>query len=310
MRVFVAALLFLLGNAAALAEVVFPPGSAVGAEPVAGLVISRTFSGFEDRAVGASVVINMTAPREAYAQITAGFSDDTQLGRRGITADLREQATIGGRPALLMRGTQVLAGTLFRKWIVVIDAEFGTLLVTAQHPKDTPGPYSDAAMRKLLTGLVLRTPPSTAEQAAALPFAIKDLGQFRILVVMNGMLMGLTNGPKDVDPDYTQPHVMALSMPQVPAPEEREEFSRQAFLGQRALSIGEVETGQALTIGGLPAYELVARATSAGGVELRVAHWMIFTPTATLGMQAAARAPDFAGLLPQFHALRDGFTPR
>jgi hypothetical protein len=57
--------------AALAAEPVFPPGSRIGLEPLAGMEPSRRFTGFEDAGLALTLV---EMPAAAYRELAAGFT--------------------------------------------------------------------------------------------------------------------------------------------------------------------------------------------------------------------------------------------
>jgi len=310
MRVFLAALMVLLSiDAGQAADAVFPPGSAVGLSPPPGMSPAKSFAGFQDEARGASILM-FTFPPVAYPDMASGFSDDGKLAQQGVTAGRRETLTLAGNPALLVSGRQQTAAGSFHKWIILVGSPKTVALVTAQYPDAAAAAYSDAAIRAALTSIVFREPPSQAEQTAALPFTTPPLGRFRIVSVLSGNSLLLTDGPADTDPDHRQASFIAVSVTAKPAPEERDAFARREFLAMRALQAGGIESAKAVTVEGLPAHEIVGSAQTRSGIALKIVQWILFGPTSTVMVAANARAPQFDQLYPEFVALRDGIRPK
>lgn len=295
--------------AAAAADAVFPTGSAVGVVPPQGMSPATSFAGFQDEICNAAIVVAMF-PSNAYPDVVVGFSDDGKLAQQGITVQRRERLTVGGNPALLVVGRQRSGTGSIRKWIIIVGSPTGTALVTAQYTDMAAATYPDAVIRAALTSVVFRAPPTLAEQAAALPYTVARLGGFRIVSVISGTALILTDGPNDVDPNHSQSSIVAATIMEVPTPSERDAFARRQFLGMRALQRVALDGAKTTVIGGLPAHEILGKAQSPSGVPLRVVQWTIFGSSATIILVANTRPDQFDRVYPELVAIRDGVRPR
>jgi hypothetical protein len=303
-----AALLLWTASAGA-ADAVFPSGSMVGLVPPQGMSLARSFSGFQDDAQRASIVLTVFPP-QAFAEVSAGFGDDARLSQQGITVQTRETLTIEGHPAILLAGRQQAGALSVRKWILVVGAPSGVALVVGQVMDDTTGSYPDAAIRAALTSVTFRPPLTHAQQIAALPFTVAAAGKFRVFGFMGGMSAMLTDGPKDADPDHEQAALIALYVAQPVAPAERNAFARGGFLGMQALQRQTIGTAKSLTIGGLPGHEIIGTAQSRSGVSLKVVQWTIFATTGTILVMGSARPAQFDAALTDFVTMRNGIRPK
>ncbi|PSH65891.1 hypothetical protein [Phyllobacterium sophorae] len=211
-------------------EKVFPGGSGVGLVPPSGLVLSTSFSGFEDAAKGTSIVVT-ELPVEAYAPIAAKFNPEG-LRETGIEAagPPQDWPVEGAVVSKLIRGSQTAAGIKYRKWIVLVGAKATTAMVTVQIPDGVAGGLSDADVENALRTIAVRTPPSLEEQIAALPFKLADTAGFRPVRVIAGATYLLTEGPNDVAANSSQPMVIiASNLNTAPEPAARMDFAKQAF---------------------------------------------------------------------------------
>ena len=81
---------------------VFPPASAIGLVPPPGMRLATGFSGFQDDAAEASILI-ASLPAEAYAELSA--ADDARFEQaQGIWIERRRALQPGGVPAVLLSG--------------------------------------------------------------------------------------------------------------------------------------------------------------------------------------------------------------
>lgn len=212
------------------ADVVYPGASGAGVVPPAGMTVSKKFSGFEDAATGSSILF-VDMPAEAWPQLKQGMTAEA-LKAQGVTLSgpPRDVKLPGGEPAVLLAGKQTVAAGVFRKWILVAEGKGSTVLVTAQSPESAKGAFSDAAMEKTLLELKTRPKLSSAEQVAALPFAVKDMAGFRLVNTLAGSALLLTEGPQDSIKGATQPLVIvAGSMAGAPPMAQRQALAKAAF---------------------------------------------------------------------------------
>ncbi|MDJ0896822.1 MAG: hypothetical protein QNJ92_16890 [Alphaproteobacteria bacterium] len=169
----------LLSGAAGAAEPTFPPGSHIGLAPPSGFVISSDFTGFMDREVGSSIVIN-TLPAAAYAELTAGFTAE-RLAGQGMTLLGPCAAVKTAAEHSCLRVSQQARGIPFFKWLMT--AKLGHLaaliVVTIPEAVVTGGKYpataveaalSSVAYTKVLATNPIDTLPFTIEEGALLPF--------------------------------------------------------------------------------------------------------------------------------------------
>src|SRR5262249_54106305 len=111
-------LLALLALPAQAADPIYPPGSRIGLTPPAGLSLSRSFPGFEDRDQRAPVVMAVL-PAEAYGEIDKSTTAELLL-KQGLQLESREDFPHPLGKALLVIGHQQVDDTRLRKWVFVL----------------------------------------------------------------------------------------------------------------------------------------------------------------------------------------------
>lgn len=252
-------LALLLVSSVASAEVVFPPGSRIGLEPPAEMEISTRFSGFESQEFMASITL-MELPAVAFNQALSDLGK-AELKRQGLRETMRQNFKIDGRDALIVGGEQIADGQRIRKWIAVIGDDNNTGFLIAQAPK-AKNSYSDAQMVAALKSATFRPPLTMQQQAESLPFTIDDMAGFRMVRVISGNSIVLTDGPKDNNLDGEQPvAVIGVSMGSPPDAEGRAAFARQALASSQNLRNIVPERSEGFRYKGDEWYEIVARAT-------------------------------------------------
>ncbi|MFS8036036.1 hypothetical protein ACI7BZ_03560 [Xanthobacter sp. AM11] len=300
------ALPWLAATGAMAADPIFPRGSAVGLVPPPGMVESQTFSGFEDRAHNASLLI-VDMPPEAFEQIDAGFATPA-LAAKGITLDRREPFPLEGAKAVLMEGTQTAGLVKLRKWVLLAGNAALTALITLQVPESESAAYPEAAVKAAFATLVIR--PLT-DQVGALPFVVTDLAGFRPVRALAGTTLFLTEGPKDVIEGTEQPLFVVTVGGGAPRDDERRQFSIRALAGLPGIKDLRLERAEPQRISGQAGFEVMATGVDArDGTPIKVAQWIRFGPNAYIRMVGVCRLDAFPDLYGRMRALRDGVEPR
>ena len=141
-------LLVLLASPVLLAQAaapVFPPGSAIGLVPPPGMRLAMGFSGFQDDAAAASILV-ASLPAKAYAEVST--ADDAKFEQaQGVRVERRRALQAGGAPAVLLSGTQTVRGVVNRKWVLIAGAPALTALVTVQVPTDAAAKIGQCTLR-------------------------------------------------------------------------------------------------------------------------------------------------------------------
>ncbi len=257
-------------------EPVFPGGGAVGLEPPGAMTVADSFAGFRDSAEGASILI-AEFPVEAYAEIAPKFTAETLAARMKVTRPVEKLTLAGDVEAVLATGLQTQAGIEYRKWVMIARNSDSTAMVTVQIPSASKV-YPDAEVEAALQSVRFQPRGSLEDEIARLPFAIGDRADFRAVRTLAGSGMILTDGPKDVVADGSQPIVIiASSLGNNPAigalsEEQREQLAVKAIQGLnftdfRAESTEVEEDGDVLISGS---------GTNSGGQQMMLRQIMRF----------------------------------
>src|SRR5579862_3816591 len=152
--VFAAALVFsFFASPVRAADPTFPPASVVGLVPPAGMVVSKSFPGFEDVDKDAAILLAAQAPT-AYEDLKKSLDTDA-LEKQGITVETRADLPLAFGTGTLVIGKQEADKKMYRKWLVVAPAKDLTVLVNAQEPINETA-YPDAVIRAALATLAVR----------------------------------------------------------------------------------------------------------------------------------------------------------
>lgn len=293
------------GGAALAADPVFPRGASVGLVPPPGMTESQTFSGFEDPARDAAILI-VEMPPQAYDQVATGFTD-AALATKGILAETRTTLPLKDVKNVLVIGRQHVANQVVRKWILVAGTSTATALVTVQEPAAGAPGFSEEVVRNALLSLTFRQPPSPEELAVNLPFKMEDRAGFRLVKVIGNTAAILTQGPKDMIDGAEQPVFVVGVGPGAPREDERQQFALRAFSSVPGVKDLRIERAEPLRINGQAGFEIMAAGKDmATDADVKVVQWIRFGTNAYLRMLAIVKQADFADAYPKFRAIRDG----
>jgi hypothetical protein len=305
--------LMLAVTAARAAEPQFPAGSRVGLVPPAGMVMSDKFDGFADPDKDAAILITVL-PATAYSQIQKHI-DAESLKKKGVTLEKREPMKFSFGKGYLFVGRQVADKTRYRKWLLVVEADDLTTLVTVQAPQDDES-YSDRVVRAALATVTVRDKVPDAEELGLLPFAIGDLAGFHVEGILRGrvVMLGDTQIAGSDDPskgtlqvDSPTTRLLIAALPGGPAdPNDHANFARLSFNEIGGLRDIRITMSEPLRLGGQSGYQTMAEAKDVRtGENLMVVQWLRFGAGGFLQMVGVSRTDNWTSVLARLRTVRD-----
>lgn len=188
------------------------PGTSVTMTPPEGFTIAGGFVGFESVEKQGSFLI-AEFPAEAASQLSGLFADQSgaaaAFAQKGITIESREEIdNADGDTIPLLRGSQEANGVTLEKWMALYVAE-KVVMVTFSVPKDKA--LDEDAMKAAFASVKLAGAsgePGNDPRLAELPYELDIAEPFRLASVTNHTGVLLTVGPKDIDPEATQPQIV------------------------------------------------------------------------------------------------------
>ena len=294
------------------ADLEFPVGSPIGVVPPPGFVASKRFPGFEN-ADSESMIMLLALPTQAFAEIEATMTAEA-VKAQGVTEEKREALTPPSGRAQMVVGTAEENGQKFRKWMFVGLVPGGVALAAVRVADSSRQTYSDDVIRTSLLTITARPSVPIDEQLSLMPFKVNELSGLRIVRVLGGRGVFLTEGAKD-SPDPSEQPVFVASIGQG-GPEqtsERPNFARNMFTGLGEFKDVRILSGDMLRLGGgsMPTHELQAEAKDAKtNAPMRIVQWVRFGQGVFIRMVGVARADDWLKSFSRFRAVRDGIAPR
>ncbi len=276
------------------ADPTFPPASVAGLVPPPGMVVSKTFPGFEDVAKDTAILLTVQPPA-VYDELKQGLDTDA-LKKQGITLEKRVDLKLGFGTATLVVAQQESDKKMYRKWLMLAPAKDVTVVINAQEPVDETA-YSDAVMEAALATLALRDSVPDAEKLSLLPFTIGDLAGFHVFNVMPGRAVVLADAPTPGDATAVSVRMFIGAFSGGPTePDQRAEFARVGFDQITGIENVHITISEPLRIGNQSGFQTVAQAKdSRTGSDIMVAQWLRFGGGSflqMLGMAATDKWPD------------------
>jgi hypothetical protein len=309
-RLFALALLWAALSPAFAADPVYPPGLRIGLVPIQGLVISKTFPGFETEDHGVKVLI-AELPPAAYGEVENAFRTNSFPG--GANAIKPESLkTAAGEGFYTVESAKDGADTVRRFSMIVSGGAFSGY-VAAQVPESAAKTFSDDAVRQMFASTVVRKEVPVEEQLGLLPFKIAELSAFKnVRTLAPGAAILLADGDEETGIEASSYMVIGTIASAPTQPEDRGRFAQQAAGQIPGLRDGRITMSEPLRIAGSPGYETRVEATSGkANTPVTVVQWLRFgSGNQALRIIASTPRDDWSKAFPRFRAVRDGIQPR
>ena len=299
-----AVLAFLFSSSAArAADPIYPLASVVGLVPPDGMVVSKTFPGFEDISNDAAILIAVQSPA-VYEDLKKTLEPD-ELKKQGITFEKREDLPLSFGTGILVTGKADDGKKVYNKWLVLAPAKNVTVVINAQVPENSI--YTDAAVRAALATLTVRETVPDSEKLSLLPFTVGDLAGFHVQNVLAGRALLLGDSTDPVDQQNLKTRLFIGAFTGGPAePADRAEFARVAFGNILGIEDVRLSYSEPLRIDNLPGFQTVAQAKDAHtGADIMVAQWLRFAGGSFLQMIGMATTDAWPDAQTRMRAVRD-----
>lgn len=293
--------------AAHAADVVFPPSSRVGIVPLAGLVVSPEFLGFEteDKTVKVGIA---EIPPAAFTAVETTFKE----GKPVADGNKVEQFKTSSGDAYLTVESRKEGDATFKTYSVIAQGDKFSAYVIAQMREGAARSPSDDDMRKMLASMSLRKDVPVEEQLSLLPFKVGELSGFKTvrLLAMRASVL-LTDGTEDTQLDGA-PYMVIGTIPVNPgAQDDRARFAEQTARSIPGLRNARITTNEAVRIDSTPGFETrIEAVTGKNDTPVSVVQWLRFGSGATLRIIASSTKDEWPKAFPRFRAVRDGIAPR
>jgi len=292
------------------ADAVFPFGSLLGLVPPPGMTPSNAFPGFEDRKNDAYIRLVML-PGKAFAELEQTMSSDA-LRKQGMEIEKRENFEIANGKAILLTARQHAQTMTIRKWLLIASIRGVTAMVSFETPDKPTAAYPETAIRAALASLTVRTTMPVKEQLALLPFKMTELAGMRLVRVVPGVAVQLTDGPRDTLEAFEQPNLVISVGPGGPQRVgDRKHFARTALNNLPPIKDVRIVGSEPMRISGQPGYEVRAEGKSPqDDADIQIVQWLRFGTGGYLRILGIAPKQNWIPAFTRFRAVRDGLELR
>ena len=278
------------------------PGTRVSLVVPDGFAVADRFSGLvgED-AVSLVRVTEIPGPVE---KIRAEMTGDG-LAARGMELLRSEAVTVDGRDGLLVSVRQTVAGSDLRRWIVVFGAADTSVMIAASTRRAFEDRLGET-LRRTLIGAKWN-PDEILDPYAGLGFALAEAGSLKISDRLPSMI-SFTRGGHRGALASDEPLFLAGSSVAPLAVTDLEDFARRRLAEVAEFEELEVLSERSLTLGGLPAYELVVAASDRRTrAPLRVYQALVVDGERFFLMQGLVGSANAEEFIPQFREIAQSF---
>jgi hypothetical protein len=303
--------LILAGLSPALAaDPVYPPGLRIGLVPIQGLVVAKTFPGFETEDHAVKVLV-AELPPAAYGEVQNAFKTNSFPG--GANAIKPESLQTGAGEGFYTVETGKDGADTVRRFSMIVSGATFSGYVAAQVPERATNTFSDDAVRAMFASTSVRKEVPVDEQLGMMPFNVTDLASFKnVRTLAPGAALLLADGDDESGVEDA-PYMVIASVSSGPAqPEDRGRFAQQAAGQIPGLRDGRLTMSEPVRIAGLPGYETRVEGTSGkANTPVTVVQWLRFGSGGNvLRIIASTPREDWSKAFPRFRAVRDGIQPR
>jgi hypothetical protein len=307
-RLFALALSWAALSPAFAADPVYPPGLRIGLVPIEGLILSKTFPGFETEDHGVRVLV-AELPPAAYGEVDNAFKTNSFPGGAVKPESLQTAAGEGFYTIESAKdGTEAV-----RRFSMIVAGGTFSGYIAAQIPESAAKTFSDDAVRKMFATAVVRKEVPVEEQLGMLPFKITELGGLKnVRTLAPGAAILLADGDEETGIEASSYMVIGTIASAPTQPEDRGRFAQQAAGQIPGLRDGRITMSEPLRINGSPGYETRVEATSGkANTPVTVVQWLRFgNGNQALRIIASTPRDDWSKAFPRFRAVRDGIQPR
>lgn len=299
-------------GAIALPPPIQVPGTAVSLTPPEGFKASQLFTGFEQQASGASIMVTeMPIPKAQQKEVIEKLNSADALNVRGIRLLDRQDTIINGQQGKLLLVSQEVQGTAFLQWIAILTQGDRAVMIVTPFPKAQAKTLQEPLRQAILS--LKWAPTIQTDPLAGLPFRFTPAGDLKIWQRMSSMVALTQNGVHSPSPRAAaKPLLLVGSAYQEIQIIDIAQFSRKHLqqLSTQIQNLAEV-SGDRKTIAGQKAFEIVAQGVdSSTKIPLTVYLTIITTERTYYIVQGFVPKADSKKYLPIFRTIAESVRPK
>lgn len=280
------------------------PGTRVSIEMPAGFEIAEGFAGVIWRDAATSILVAELPTRAADMR---NAMTPERLATRGMAMVEAQTVESAMGPATLVFATQMAQGTELVKMILVTGNDSETVLLTATAPAQV-WPRVSATVRASLLAATW-DPSLVVDPMASLGYSVDATADLEPSRALAGAALLITaRNPEDA-PEKGGPYAVLAHSTRTGEPDDLGIVARARLARTDRLGDIKVRDESSASMGGMPAYELIATGKS-GGRDKILYQVMAFDGAQYYLLQGFVDAAREQRYLPQFRALAASFAVR
>lgn len=274
-------------------------------KPPPGYVASDRWNGYMNEATGSSImIVNIPGP---FDEVTDGIRDKNRMQSQGMQLIDHQSVSVGDRAAVLLHVEQAAYETLFKKWILAVDQDGSTTLITASYPSAK----AETQEQLLKDALLAATFEEQNDPMGTLAFRATPIPPFEVARIMGQTLLLTPNGVFPANIENMPIMILGLSATEGWSTPEQRKFAEDRVKKTAMVDNITVETQTSVTIGDLSGYKVLA--TGEGertGTPLTIYQVILYDSSGYCLIQGITPTEDKDTNLPIFEGIAKTFTLR
>lgn len=282
------------------------PGSRVVLDVPPSFIAATRFAGFADEPRGISIVLG-EFPAANYDEMIKGMTPEV-LTRGGFT-NVKSGTLVRPGEHIYITAEQAVSGTTYAKYLLILRENGATALVTVNVPRHTltSGAATAREVETILASTRIADTPVTERPL----FTLSYLGPFKRAGALAGAttLYSLDGVMTPPTPDPNRPLFIVAPSLDDRAVGDLDAFARRALEGTQGYGDLTITGTRTLTIAGLRAVEMTAKAIRSGTPVVLVQTIVAPPSGGYVRMLGQATSMDSDRLLPEFQKMAASYTP-
>jgi len=278
-------------------------GTRISLIPPTGFIPSVQQPGFWQEATG-SLILVAEFP-SSFAEMAAGFSNVTELEKRGMTVLKHHEVSVDKQKGLLVHLEQKALGTQYRKWILVLGDQNESLIITATFPKELESNLSEKMKTTVLTAKWDKE--KNVAPTEGLNFTFIEKGELKLAKrIANTVIFTKSGGfpSKDIDEPL---FIIGQALSKVEV-DNNEEFAKSRLSQTATITDIQIEQLMPVTIDDLKGYEITARGKDRESSQsMAIYQIVLFENQSYYIMQGLVSSKNRQSYLATFKAMSESF---
>lgn len=278
-------------------------GTKVSLIPPVGFTPSPQFPGYWQESLGASIMV--TEIPGPFPATSAGFSDSSQLIKRGMSLLYRQEIVVDSRMSILLQVKQAISGLEYLKWVLIFGDEKESVLVVAAFPTELKEELSEKLKKSILTSAWDRE--RNVSPTEGLNFTVSAKGEMRLTKRLINLLAYTKDGVFPSESVDDPIFIVGSSIPKINV-EDQEGFAKSRIVQTTSVTDLEIEQSEKITIDNLAGYEVIAKGKDIkSGQPMLIYQTMLFEGQTYYLMQGLVSSKNRQVYLPVFKEMARSF---